>query len=187
VTNSLADSLPERLAADLDGAFPALVRAYVDGIYSGVRRLVPTAADAEDVTQETLVRAYRALAGYDPARIAELRVRAWLWTIALNLCRNAARRRSRRVAEVSLVEGDGAAAPDDVAADAIGTLTEVEWSRRLARLPAPLRTAVVLRHVADLPYAEIAAATDRPVGTVKADVHRALDRLRRMLEEEASP
>jgi DNA-directed RNA polymerase specialized sigma24 family protein len=46
---------------------------------------------------------------------------------------------------------------------------------------------VVLRHVADLPYTEIAAATDRPVGTVKADVHRALDRLRRMLEEEASP
>jgi RNA polymerase sigma-70 factor (ECF subfamily) len=49
-----------------------------------------------------------------------------------------------------------------------------------------MRAAVVLRHVAGLSYREIAAALDRPVGTVKADVSRGLDRLRRQLEEEGT-
>jgi DNA-directed RNA polymerase specialized sigma24 family protein len=59
-----------------------------------------------------------------------------------------------------------------------------EWDRRLATLSAPVRSAVVLRHVVGLPYAEVAVALGRPVGTVKADVHRGLQRLRLLIESE---
>ena len=132
--------------------------------------------DAEDLTQETFIRAYRALAGYDPDRIRSLRLSGWMWTIALNLGRNHVRDRARRPVPVAFVDRDGVEDPEpvDVAA----------WDRRLAALPAVQRRAVVLRHVAGLSYPEIAEATGRPEGTVKADVHRGLARLRRIIEEE---
>jgi RNA polymerase sigma-70 factor (ECF subfamily) len=179
-------SLAASLARDVDSAFPSLVDQHLDGIYSGVRRLVPSPADAEDVTQEVFLRAYRALTGYDRERIAALRVRGWLWTIAVNLCRNAARTRGRRAPTVPIDATVDPAATDDPAGDAVERVADADWRRRLEDLPMPMRTAVVLRHVVGLPYGEIATALDRPVGTVKADVHRGVQRLRTMLEEDAS-
>jgi RNA polymerase sigma-70 factor (ECF subfamily) len=71
--------------------------------------------------------------------------------------------------------------PEAAALEAVATS---EWRRRLAVLSNPQRTAVVLRHIAGMGYAEIGTATGRPVGTVKADVHRGIARLRRNLEHE---
>lgn len=173
------------LAHDLDAVFSDLVVAHQDGIYSGVRRLVPAAADADDITQETFVRAYRALRDYPASRIEQLAVRSWLWTIALNLCRNAARRRSRKPVGAPLNATNEPPDGADTAADALAAVAADDWRTRLDALSLPIRTAVVLRHVVGLPYADIAAAVDRPVGTVKADVHRGLARLRHMLEDEA--
>ncbi len=184
-TTTAPRDLIARLARDVDAAFPDLVAAHADDLFSGVRRLAPGRADAEDVVQETFVRAYRALLTYEPDRIRALRLRPWLWTIALNLCRSAARRRSRRVPEVKLEAATGTvAAPDDPAADAITATMEGVWRRRLATLSTAQRTAVVLRHVVDLPYADIAEVTGRPVGTTKADVHRGLERLRQVMAGE---
>ncbi len=176
--------LAAALARDLDTAFPELVTATQDEIYSGVRRLVPAAADAEDITQEAYVRAYRALTGYPTARIEALSLRPWLWTIALNLCRNAARSRTRKPPGAPLTAADEPANRDDPAAAAVSSLEEAAWRTRLRTLPAPMRTAVVLKHVAGLSYPEIATAMGRPVGTVKADVHRGLARLRALLESD---
>lgn len=177
--------LARALAGDLDAAFSDLVVAYQDGIYSGVRRLVPAAADAEDITQETFVRAYRALRDFSAPRIEQLALPGWLWTIALNLCRNAARRRSRKPAGAPLSATRERPDIADTAAAALATVAEDVWRKRLDALSLPIRTAVVLRHVVGLPYADIAAAVDRPVGTVKADVHRGLARLRDLLDNEA--
>jgi RNA polymerase sigma-70 factor (ECF subfamily) len=58
------------------------------------------------------------------------------------------------------------------------------WSRRLRQLSKPQHTAVILRHVADLPVNEIAEITGRPIGTTKTDISRGLARLRRMIQEE---
>lgn len=179
-------SLTDLLAGDLDRHFAAVISTYQDGIYSGVRRLAPAPADAEDITQETFIRAYRALETYTPKRIREMSLRAWLWTIALNLCRNAARARSRRPSTRSLAAGDEAPAPDSAEDDALRSVTEAAWQRRLESLPPRQRRAVVLRYVADLSFPEIAAAVDRPLGTVKSDVHRGLDKLRTILEEEVN-
>jgi RNA polymerase sigma-70 factor (ECF subfamily) len=168
------DDLCARLAIDLDRAFPDLVRHLQSDVYSGLRPLA--GADAEDLTQETFIRAYRALAGYDSDRIRELRLRGWIWTIALNLGRNLVRDRARRPSlafdpvEPQVMDPE----PPDPQA----------WQRRFSRLSPVIRRAVTLRHVVGLDYEEIALALDRPVGTVKADVHRGLQRLRRIMEEE---
>lgn len=168
------DDLCDRLAQDLDEAFPALVAAVRDDLYSGLRRL--HGHEAEDLAQEALIRAYRAMSGYDPDRIREMRLRPWLWTIALNLGRNHARDRSRRPTPVELEDVHGAPDPEPFDTTA--------WDAILAALSPIQRRAVVLRHVVDLSYAEIAEATGRPEGTVKADVSRGLARLRTMLDEE---
>ena len=172
------------LARDLDSSFPDFVLEYQDGIYSGIRRLVPAAADAEDLTQETFIRAYRALRGYPAERIQALALSGWLWTIAVNLCRNEARRRTRKPIGAAFQAAPEPASQADTAEDAIATLQQQEWHDRLETLSLPMRTAVVLRHVVGLPYRDVAEATGRPVGTVKADVHRGIARLREMLDSE---
>ena len=183
MTESTAD-IAARLADDLDGTFPDLVRMLQDDVFGGALRMTGDRTDAEDVAQETFVRAYRALSGYPAARIRDLRVRGWVWTIALNLCRNRARSRSRKPV-ASLPEGlDPPSAAPGPEEEALAADTAGDLAGHLAALPWEQRRAVVLRHVVGLGYAEIAEAADRPVGTVKADVHRGLARLREAVPRE---
>ncbi len=165
------------LISDPDVGFTMLVRRYQPGIYSGARRLTRSHQEAEEVAQETFLRAYRAIESYGEPRIRNLRIPGWLWTIALNLCRD---RGSKRMIESPGLTEVRTAVSDDVPIDSEA------WSRRLASLSDSQRTAVVLRHVADLPIADISVATGRPVGTVKADISRGLDRLRATMKGEAS-
>ena len=178
------DSTTAALAADLDRAFPDMVALLQDDLFSGILRMTGNRADAEDLAQETFIRAYRALQGYPPKRIRQLRLRGWLWTIAINLCRNRARRRSRKP-ETSLPTGfeptDRATGPEQAVIDLDGG---ERLGMAVAGLPFAQRDAVVLRHVVGLSYNEIAEAMERPVGTVKADVHRALARLRELVPSE---
>ena len=177
------DTLPSRLAGDLDGAFPDLVRVAQDGLYAGALRLLGNPADAEEVAQEAFIRAYRALQDYSPERIGALRIRPWLWTIAANLCRNRLRSRARR----PVAPMDGVDVPDrsdGPETAALGALAGETLAAHLLALPWPMRTAVVLRHIADLSPTEVSEALDRPLGTVKADIHRGLARLRDSLREE---
>src|SRR5512135_2864132 len=94
--------LADRLAADLDGAFETLVRAHADRLYGIALRLTGDGSDAEEVAQDALVRAYRALAGYEAERIRSLRIRPWLAAIAVNLTRNRRRRVADRQPSLSL-------------------------------------------------------------------------------------
>ena len=121
--------------------------------------------DAEDVAQESLVRALRGIAGFDPSRP----LRPWLLGIAANRCRTALGRRGR--SPVSIEPADdpvdhrpGVADPDGLA---------VDLERALARLRPDYRLVFTLFHEQGLPYEEIAAAIARPVGTVKTWLHRA--------------
>ena len=180
---TVLNQLTDRLATDRDGAFPDLVRALQDGIFSGALQFTRNRHDAEDVTQETFVRVYRALDSYDDDRLRSLQLRPWVWTIALNVCRNRARSVARHP-EAPLV-GDRMDAFEDAAAQAVDKAGLEEWRRRLAALPGPQRTAVVLHHVVGLPHAEIATSTGRPESTTRSDVRRGLARLRTMIEEEA--
>lgn len=175
--------LTARLATDLDGAFPTLVALHVDRCFAIALRMVGDPHDAEDIAQDALVRAYRALAGYPPDRIREVRLRAWLATIVANLARN--RLRARRGARTMSLEPLLEVGAEPAAGEA--TDPEALSARRSDRdriadailaLPERYRLPVVLRHVHDLSYEELAQALGRPQGTVKAQVHRGLAMLR---------
>ncbi len=181
------------LARDLDGTFEALVLTHQDRCYSIALRMLGDPGAAEEAAQDALVRAYRALAGYDSTRIHDLRLRPWLATIVLNLCRT---RLSRRVAAgrppLSLDDDpDRATLPEPTATDpgtsppavAERRAERERWASLLATLPPAYRAAVVLRHVDGLSYPDLARALDRPEGTVKAQVHRGLAMLRTALEK----
>ncbi len=148
--------------------------------------------EAEEAAQDAFVRAYRALATYEPARIRELRLRGWLSTIVLNGCRSKASRRAARGAPPRPLDGPEGTTLDLGAPATSGPAAIVErrhereaWAARLAALPLAYRSAVVLRHVDGLSYPEAAAALGRPEGTVKAQVHRGIALLRTMIETEA--
>jgi len=169
------DELTTALAADLDRAFPTLVDQMGPRLYWGLRRMCGDHQEAEDLTQETFIRAYRALDGFDRRRFEDLRLAPWVWTIALNLGRNHLRDRSRRPRFVE-IQDHGREDPD--------LPDQRAWDARFAALNRNQRTAVVLRHVVGLGIGEIAESTGRPEGTVKADIHRGLDHLREMMEQE---
>jgi RNA polymerase sigma factor (sigma-70 family) len=169
------DGIADSLASNLDGSFPTLVEEMGKRIYWGLRRMSNNHQEAEDLTQETFIRAYAALAKYEAGRIRDLNVEPWLWTIALNLGRNSLRDRGRRPSYVELV--DSAVSDPEVADGAA-------WDRRLSHLNPHQRRAVVLRHVVGLGTSDISQVTDRPEGTVKADIHRGLARLKEAMEDE---
>ena len=189
------DRLIAELARDVDAAFDGVVLAHQDRLYTIALRVLGDPRDAEEAVQDGLVRAYRALSGYEPSRIRELRLRGWLTTIVLNRCRSIVTRRPARDARATgaLDETVGTAhepvAPQDRSPAVLADRRAERdvWARRLLALPAAYRTAVVLRHVDGLSYPEAAAVLERPEGTVKAQVHRGLAMLRTMLEAEAHP
>lgn len=177
-------ALATRLAGDLDRAFPSLVEEHGARLYTIAHRCLGVSGDAEEVAQDALVRAYDALAGYDRERIRALRLRPWLATITINLARNRRRRVADRRPPGSLdtVVARGLEPTVGTAAlpPAIVERREVRQIlvSALLTLPLPMREAVVLRHVDGLAVAEVAAVLGRPEGTVKAQVHRGLARLR---------
>lgn len=175
--------LADRLAADLDGTFEALVRAHADRLYGIALRLTGDGRDAEEIAQDALVRAYRALSGYEAEQIRSLRIRPWLAAIAVNLTRNRRRRVADRQPSLSLDAAgpgtDPAAPPSDAPeALAVRRAERERWAAALACLPDRYRVPLVLRHVDDLSYEEMAEALGRPEGTLRAQVHRGLALLR---------
>ena len=181
--------LIEAVATNLDSAFEALVLAHQDRLYSIAFRMLGDGRDAEEAAQDALVRAYRALATYSDERIRELRLRPWLATIVLNLCRSRiARRVAAGRAPLSLDAADPGTMepPTDERTGPADTVVRRDarqrWAGLLLTLPPAYRSAVVLRHVDGLSYPELATALDRPEGTVKAQVHRGLAMLRTAFE-----
>ncbi len=182
-------ALMQRLARDVDAGFPALVTAHQDRLYTIALRLLGDRRDAEEVAQDALVRAYRAMHGYPRERIAALKLRPWLASIAVNLARNRRRRHDDRhpagSLEPMLEAGFDPPAEDRrgiPAAAADRRETQRELARALLRLTPAVRSAIVLRHVDGLSVSEVAEALGRPEGTVKAQVHRGLRELRTVLE-----
>jgi len=182
-------SLTLALADDLDGTFERLVRAHQDRLYSIALRMLGDPGDAEEAAQDALVRAYRALARYEPERVRDLQVRPWLATIVLNLCRSRLVRRPAAIRrQVSLdgpLPGDLEPRADDARGPAAASARRAgaeAWAALLMTLPPAYRSAIVLRHVDGLSYPELAIALDRPEGTVKAQVHRGLAMLRTAFE-----
>lgn len=173
------------LARDFDGTFERVVLTHQDRLYSIALRMLGDPRDAEEAAQDAFVRAYRALAAYAPERVRELRLRPWLATIVLNLCRSRLTRGPRRPGAPLSLDAPGFDAYDPPSDSSTGPERTAErraasatWAELLLTLPPAYRSAIVLRHVDGLSYPEVAEALDRPEGTVKAQVHRGLAMLR---------
>ena len=182
-----AERVAAALARDLDDGFGELVRTYQGLVYAVALRTTGHRADAEDLAAEALLRAYRSLADHDTAWLAALTPRPWLLTIVVNVRRNQVRDAARRP------RTDGATLPDSPVP---GPSVEERAEHRevtehlaglLARLPETQRTAVVLRHVTDLPLVEVAEVLGCPVGTAKSHVSRGLARLRALTDDTGGP
>lgn len=172
------------LAADLDAGFADVVRTHERVVHTVALRLTARPADAEDLAAEAFLRAYRALRGYDTARIAALRVRPWLLTIVRNTARNVARDAARRPGPPPRFEPvEEASAGPDVEQQVQRRDLGRELGALLARLPEVQRAAVVLRHVVGLPTSEVAEVLGCPDGTAKSHISRGLARLRALLTD----
>jgi RNA polymerase sigma-70 factor, ECF subfamily len=163
-------------AADdfLRATLPAL-----DLVHNLARRLVPTRADAEDLVQETYLRAWQAWRSGRPPR----RVEPWLATICLNLGRDRARRAATRLevpADTLAHHPDGT----DVAAEAIHRVQRAQVQRALWALPEPQRVAITLMDLCGFTAAEAAELLGRPRGTVLAWAHRGRKRLAHLVREQ---
>ena len=166
---------------EVDAVFGALFTQHRHRVFSTALRLTGRPADAEDLTADTFLQAYRSLSGFDYERLDTLRPRAWLSAIVVNLWRNQCRAPSRRPRPA---ESPGAMGPVPVdphpgVEEQIKTREDGrELAAALLTLPERQRVAVVLRHIGGLPIAEVAEAMECPAGTAKSLVSRALDRLR---------
>ncbi|MBV9851406.1 MAG: sigma-70 family RNA polymerase sigma factor [Armatimonadetes bacterium] len=184
------EALAARVRATGDAeAFAVLVTRYRSRLIALSRRMLAGSRggpdEAEDVAQEAFVAAYDRRASY---RRGEP-FRPWLYRIALNRCLDRLRAQSRRP---SLHSWEAVAAePEAAEAGPLTALLADEREARLqaavAALPPKYRAVFLLRHLDDLSYEEIAAATELPLGTVKTHLFRARALLRAALSEYLEP
>lgn len=168
-------------------AFDLLVRKYQHRVAKLVGRFVRDHAEAEDVTQEAFIKAYRALRGFR----GDSAFYTWLYRIAVNTAKNYLESRGRRPMSLDLeLEGletlDGSESLREQATPERQLLTgEIATTiqRVLDLLPADLRMAITLREVEGLSYEEIAEIMDCPIGTVRSRIFRA----REAVDKELKP
>ena len=164
-----------RVMEGVERVFERMVREHQHRVYAVGFALTGNRYDAEEVAQDTFLRAYRALATYPPGRIRDLKQKPWLHRIAVNVVRNRVRGAKTRTTELNGSEPDDAPGPES---QALQRAAMDDLACRLAGLPPRFREAVVLRHVHEMSYEEVAEALEQPVGTVKSNVHRGLRLLR---------
>jgi RNA polymerase sigma-70 factor, ECF subfamily len=143
--------------------FEAEALPHLKRLYAAAYRMTGNPADAEDLVQEALLRAYRAFDSYTPGTNAK----AWLYTILQRVRTDALRKAGRSPATVEL---DPEGPPVSGGQEGIGQQRDLEQA--LQALPENFRTAVILRDVEELRYDEIAALLEVPVGTVMSRIHR---------------
>ena len=148
-------------------AFEGLVRRYQGDVFRFCLHLVSDHSLAEDVTQETFIRAYRFLKRYR----GDSRFSTWLFSIARNCVQDEFRRAGRRARLVQRIEKREP--PEDVRDETTGP----EVREALATLPPELLEPIVMIDVFGFSYREVATITAVPEGTVKSRVHRGRERL----------
>jgi RNA polymerase sigma-70 factor (ECF subfamily) len=169
---------------DLD-SFNQLVLRWERPIYALAYRVIGREEDARDVTQETFLRAFRALSGFK----GQAKFSSWLYRITLNLCRDWIRKERRTPVTptpegVDLVELAGEATPSESIEDLVSRkqLSEAV-AKAMALLPEEQRTAIILKEYHGLTFQEIADLLDCPLSTVKTRLYQGLTVLRRHLHE----
>ncbi len=171
-----------------DAAMP-----YMSALYSAALRLTRNPTDAEDLVQETYLRAYRGYGGFKEGT----NLKAWMYRILMNTFINVYRAKKRRPNEVELDESEdfslfhrmGGLEAADAARSAESELLESMpddmVKQAVEELPEQFRTAVLLADVEGFSYKEIADIMDVPIGTIMSRLHRGRKLLQKRLWEYA--
>ena len=174
--------------------FTEVAMEHMPGLYSAALRMTRNASDAEDLVQETYLKAYRSYATFQDGT----NLRAWLYRILTNTYINSYRAAKRRpeVTDVEDVEdlylykrmgGSGDARTGRSAEDeALDTFTDDVVKSALEELPEAFRMAVLLADVEGFSYKEISEITDVPIGTVMSRIHRGRRALQKTLHQVAA-
>ena len=163
----------------LSARFRCLCEAHQDRIFTYSRYLLGSAEDAEDVTQEVLVRLWDRGRGIAPEGLP-----AWLTRVTRNACLDLLRQRRRRPAHEAGIDAELIEDPTPgPAAQTEATEMRRQLRTCLQRLPEVQRSIVVLREIDGLAYEEIAQALELPLNTVKVYLHRGREHLRREMQK----
>ena len=166
----------------------------MSSLYSGALRMTRNPSDAEDLLQETYLRAYRGFGGYQDGT----NLKAWLYRILTNTYINQYRAKKRRFDETALDEAEdlylyrrlggleAAAASRSAEDELMDWFTDIEVKEALEALPEQFRIAVLLADVEGFAYKEIAEILDIPIGTVMSRLHRGRKALQKQLYDFAS-
>jgi len=180
--------LVERVQRGDKRAFDLLVSKYQRKLFRLLSRLIRDQAEIEDVAQEAFIKAYRALPNFR----GESAFYTWLYRIAINTAKNYLVAQGRRAptqteADIEDAEnfedGDSLRTEDTPERMLLSKQVAEAVNRAIERLPAELRTAIVLRELEGLSYDEIAASMNCPIGTVRSRIFRA----REAVAEELRP
>ncbi|MGA7950564.1 MAG: RNA polymerase sigma factor RpoE [Thiobacillaceae bacterium] len=170
--------LVERAQKGDKRAFELLVMKYERKLGRLLSRMVRDAAEIDDITQESFIKAYRAL----PQFRGESAFYTWLYRIAVNTAKNYLMAKGKReVATSDMVDEDGEGMDDVLMPHDIATPDAELQTKQIAKavnetvdaLPEELRTAITLREIEGLSYEEIARMMDCPIGTVRSRIFRA--------------
>ena len=191
-TDAAADRVPVARGGGRQADFEQQVRPYLGQLYPAALRMTRNPADAEDLVQDTLARAYTAFGQYTPGT----NLRAWLHKILSNTFINSYRKRKR---EPAIAPGadpasdwhpgtDPLAGPARSAeAEALDRITDTTILDALRQLPPEFRTTIWLADVEGYPYREVASLMGTPLGTVMSRLHRARGKLRHTLGTTYAP
>lgn len=183
----MAESVP-RLSMDDKRRFQEEALPLLDSLYAGALRMTRNPADAEDLVQETMLRAYRSFNRFEPGT----NLKAWLFRILTNAYINVYRKRQREPQKVSqddveefdlyqeLKDHDPqfSATPETIVLD---SLVDSDIIEAIDALPEQFRLAVILSDIEGFTYAEMAEIMDVPLGTVMSRLHRGRKALQKRL------
>jgi RNA polymerase sigma-70 factor (ECF subfamily) len=173
---------------DLESRFEVEAMPYLDGMYAAAYRLTRNAADAEDLIQETFLRAYRGFHQFEPGT----NLKAWLYRILMNTFINMYRKKQREPQTISEDEVEdwylyskivGGGAEPSAETEVLEKLPDEDVQEALLSLPEQFRTAVLLADVEGFSYKEIAEIMEVPIGTVMSRLHRGRKALEKRLWE----
>lgn len=159
-------------------AFAALVDRHAPACLRFATRMLGSVEDAEEATQETLLRVHRSFSRYDET----VSFRTWMMSILVNRCRSALLSRRRRTSRV--VSDDGALERASVRSGSSDVELRDAIEHALGKLEPALREAFLLKHVELLSYEEMANVTEAGISALKMRVQRACERLQLLLEED---
>ncbi|MCX6640664.1 MAG: sigma-70 family RNA polymerase sigma factor [bacterium] len=160
-------------------AFGMLVERYKDQVYNLVTRTLGNQYQADDVAQEAFIRAWKALSHFEERS----KFSSWLYRIAINCAFTELRRSGKPVDQLPPEEMEIVKLPGSGALSAEAAFEKRDLVEKLIKRLSPIyRSIVVLFYLQDMDCQEIAAVLNRPVGTVKAYLHRARTEMRSSAE-----